>query len=553
MLSATVGDLLDPLKRPGRRKPPVAPATRNIGEQLLAYCATAAIVVFFGRNVPNESILLMAGVFLAAVAEMRGIRVASPSPRPAGLPFAFLIVPALCVAKISLYPGYPHVASAATLYSSYWRLMLDLALACGHIAVTSCFFKEAPLYGGGWLACIANIGLWVTALTRLRPEVDSVLVAAPLAVFYLLFGALSHLLSRSFSLGEALLLAQGVTLYTAELVLTLAGLYWPQRHLAFYLQRTPRPTEDLFLQCLFVATVGAAAVLIVGRHRKSLFWPAAALASFAATFVLWARIVGLPLLWLWYTHFSQTTQLLLSLYWAGVLLVTLSVLAMLHHVSPTLRLDFGARKLFHLVALALFIPASWLSPSYLRLAQAGACAVMLLTELTLGSRRFAHSAARRFLLHFRDEQDDPELLLTHIYLLVGCALPLWLESQPDGRLVRVYAGLLVLGIGDAAASLVGRAIGRLRWPRRRRTVEGSIAATLAPMGVLYAASLLTDSPWEALTWKRVATACGAAALLEALSSHVDNLVLTPVFYTLMLALAPQLSISADAFSGHNFE
>ena len=49
-------------------------------------------------------------------------------------------------------------------------------------------------------------------------------------------------------------------------------------------------------------------------------------------------------------------------------------------------------------------------------------------------------------------------VLTHLYLLLGCSLPVWLECflvpvvQPN---VRPMAGLLLIGIGDSCAALVG--------------------------------------------------------------------------------------------------
>lgn len=542
MFSATFGDFLDPLRKPGRRKPPVSPPAKNIGEQLLAYCAVAVLIVLVGRSVPLESMLLMGGTFAAALAEMRGIRVGASSPRPSGLPFAFILIPAICIAKISLYPTFPHVASAGTLDSAYWRLILDLSLAFGAITITSCFFKEAPLYEGAWLAGLANVVIWVFFLQRVRPEVDVVLTATPLCIFYVTLASLSHRLARSFSLGEAMLIAQAVALFSAELIFTLAGRYWPEQYLAFYLRRVTRPSADLFLQSLFFASCATAALLVAGRHSKSIFFLLSSPFVFVATMAVWHYWVNLPLLWLWHAHLSNSPQLLMSLYWALLLLFTLLALVLVHLVAPSLRFDFGARKLFHVLALALFIPGTWLNASYLRVAQAAAFALMLLLELALGSRLLANSAARKFLLHFRDEQDTPELLLTHIYLLAGCALPLWLESSPDAHSVRLYAGLLVLGIADSAASLVGRAIGRLKWPARRRTVEGSLAAVLAPLGVLYLAATVTDSEWDVPTWKRIAGACGALALLEAFSSHVDNLVLTPAMYAVLTIALPRLRL-----------
>lgn len=42
-------------------------------------------------------------------------------------------------------------------------------------------------------------------------------------------------------------------------------------------------------------------------------------------------------------------------------------------------------------------------------------------------------------------------------------------------------GVLVLGIGDSMASLVGVWLGRIRWFETKRTVEGSLAAILCIM------------------------------------------------------------------------
>ena len=48
-------------------------------------------------------------------------------------------------------------------------------------------------------------------------------------------------------------------------------------------------------------------------------------------------------------------------------------------------------------------------------------------------------------------------VLTHLYLLLGCSLPVWLESflVPVKSSVRPMAGLLLIGIGDSCAALVG--------------------------------------------------------------------------------------------------
>ncbi len=70
---------------------------------------------------------------------------------------------------------------------------------------------------------------------------------------------------------------------------------------------------------------------------------------------------------------------------------------------------------------------------------------------------------------FRDYQDEGRLLLTPIYLLVGCALPIWLTDVEDGNVLTpvqysaAIAGILSIGVGDTFASIGGSLFGRTRW------------------------------------------------------------------------------------------
>ena len=55
---------------------------------------------------------------------------------------------------------------------------------------------------------------------------------------------------------------------------------------------------------------------------------------------------------------------------------------------------------------------------------------------------------------FVDEKDKGELILTHIYLLFGCSVPMWLFLDFSGNpLFAHYSGLLIIGVGDAMVCL----------------------------------------------------------------------------------------------------
>ena len=54
--------------------------------------------------------------------------------------------------------------------------------------------------------------------------------------------------------------------------------------------------------------------------------------------------------------------------------------------------------------------------------------------------------------------------------------------ENDGFLARRLAqlsGIISVGVGDSAASIVGSKIGTLKWPGSKRTLEGSIAGLMA--------------------------------------------------------------------------
>src|SRR5687768_15311024 len=88
-----------------------------------------------------------------------------------------------------------------------------------------------------------------------------------------------------------------------------------------------------------------------------------------------------------------------------------------------------------------------------------------------------------------------------MYLLIGCAVPLWMEHSQDT--LASYAGLLIIGVGDSMvsnhfhheltlgkASLVGSTVGSTRWPDSNKTVEGTVAAIFCVFNVAVGLSYL---------------------------------------------------------------
>lgn len=181
-----------------------------------------------------------------------------------------------------------------------------------------------------------------------------------------------------------------------------------------------------------------------------------------------------------------------------------------------------------------------------------------------------------FLVGFLDARDGGPIILSHLYLLMGCAAPVWLAEQ---HILAGLSGIFALGVGDAMASIVGKRFGRHRWPGTVKTVEGTIAFVVSvmfaagtifvgmwlmslvfgdhsgshrsaeafppqehsPLSPIRPASLLSFSTWDdwsAVTWSgwgvvRYGTAVSVAAMLEAVSEQNDNLVIPVVMLSMV--------------------
>ena len=55
---------------------------------------------------------------------------------------------------------------------------------------------------------------------------------------------------------------------------------------------------------------------------------------------------------------------------------------------------------------------------------------------------------------FTDWRDNDKMIVTHIYLLLGCSYPFLLEEK--GSFLLSVSGILILGVGDSFAALVGK-------------------------------------------------------------------------------------------------
>ena len=210
-----------------------------------------------------------------------------------------------------------------------------------------------------------------------------------------------------------------------------------------------------------------------------------------------------------------------------------------------------------------------------------------------------------FMKVYIDKRDCGELIVTHLYLLVGCALPVWfhfpvyeLDTSNQVDVAPALSGVLILGVGDSIvsillfypttppfvfplffplfspspfllsnyfffsaftspfylqlpflcmchffahpstikqASLFGSYLGRTRWPKTRKTLEGTAGAIVGIFTTCYLLQLaFGDVAPSVSTPLVVSTIC--VCLLESFTDQIDNLFLPLYYYSVWIVV-----------------
>lgn len=140
------------------------------------------------------------------------------------------------------------------------------------------------------------------------------------------------------------------------------------------------------------------------------------------------------------------------------------------------------RKIFHLLIVLVFVPGLVYQCALLYIATGIALAIFVVLELLrlLQMPPFADTLAKAF-DSFKDVKDAGQLALTPFCLLIGCALPIWLTpcpcacqtAAPESPLLLLLSGVLSVGVGDTAASVLGSKYGRNKWASTKLHTKAS--------------------------------------------------------------------------------
>ncbi|ETN38183.1 uncharacterized protein HMPREF1541_06214 [Cyphellophora europaea CBS 101466] len=249
--------------------------------------------------------------------------------------------------------------------------------------------------------------------------------------------------------------------------------------------------------------------------------------------------------------FPANVRLCLGAY--CILVISLGIIAVLQ-LTAYVEVD-TRRKVFHGVMVVMLLPTIFVDPCYLALALGLILALFLLLDLFRAAQLPPVSRPlTNFLAPYVDGRDHRgPVIVSHIFLLIGCAIPLWLSladiprSGDDPwrgwdvqrRELSMISGVVCVGMGDAAASLIGRRFGRTKWYwGGGKSLEGSVAfAAAVTIGLFLAWIWLRVGGW--LPWDgdmvaagtafvKCAIAASGASLLESVLTAANDNVVVPV-------------------------
>lgn len=258
---------------------------------------------------------------------------------------------------------------------------------------------------------------------------------------------------------------------------------------------------------------------------------------------------------------AANIRLFICLYCFSILAVGLCVVFSL---TPFVAVD-TRRKVFHGMMVVMFLPSILIDPAFAGLALSLALAIFLLLDVFRASQLPPLSKPLTyFLAPYVDGRDHRgPVIVSHIFLLIGCAIPLWLSltvAKRTDRLpwngweistrdVSMVSGVVCVGMGDAAASLFGRRFGRRRWVwGGGKSLEGSLAFAVAVvLGLSFAKLGIRLGGWETASggnnygWmetlqKSTVAALGASLTEAVLTGGNDNVIVPVVLWLLVRGL-----------------
>eukprot|EP00731_Ephydatia_muelleri_P025952 Em0018g52a len=465
-----------------------------------------------------------------------------------------------CLLPASVCCGVFHMAyqHAPNLLGCLSLYLILLSVLC-FVSILSTVVHAIPYPNS---IVMYNLGtLLICYLIYTYTQVPLLPLLVGVAIYSVLVPSLLYRFPGSFSIGEVIIVGQGLTLLILDVLLQLASQFKLIK-LSPELSFIHRPSV-LYVELLTFGVL-LCVVLLLPVLWKIVSSPAQETRLWSATFLLGSLTIGwlvvLPCLKALlggrhpfavtiYAVVGRQHTLLLTLCWsllcmgAGLLVCAQTSsspwLMALKSNKPS---SLWMRKWFHILAFLVYAVGVAVDADFLGLAAAHMTFVFLVLELMrvllmwpIG--QWLHDVLEPFL----DARDSGPLVLTHLYLLLGFSIPVWLYplsySGAAASKLALYAGVVSLGVGDSIASVAGKLMGKHKWPGTQKTLEGSLMAFFMQM-ITIAMVIFIDpglNSFSYVQWIVVGVSVTMTTLLEAYTQQIDNLILGPFLFTLLIA------------------
>ncbi|XP_050293583.1 dolichol kinase [Anthonomus grandis grandis] len=358
----------------------------------------------------------------------------------------------------------------------------------------------------------------------------------PTLMYLKVFSFLLTNLKESFTLGEAGLISQGLTIFVYSTFINV---------FRFGSRTTVKSNMQISTLIIQVGLCGilTLALLLYKFSIKNVkyFYVTTTIVLTATIIVpLHAILKQSPVLWIFQQVFDDVVLLKLFLYWSTCIAV--AILAVSNQIYYAQKASTSSRKVFHILAVLVYIPGLYFKCAFLYLSTGVVLGVFLALEILrlLSIPPLGQGLQDGFVV-FKDEKDGGPLALTPIYLLAGVSLPIWLHPSPcdvtdsaQFYILPLLSGLASIGIGDTAASYVGSKFGRFKWKGSSRTFEGTLACFVGQLAFFYFLHYIGFIPNATSEYViKIVASSVVSSLVEAKTTQIDNLVLPLIMYIIL--------------------
>ncbi|CAM4882764.1 unnamed protein product [Rotaria socialis] len=244
-----------------------------------------------------------------------------------------------------------------------------------------------------------------------------------------------------------------------------------------------------------------------------------------------------PFIWLFNYIFHKSHRIYLLLFWFTVSLLSLLIVNIHLRYATANNITYEKtilRKYFHFLAIIVYTSGILFDTHLLTMCSVAFIVLLLLLEC-IKIKRVAPlgDIIRNAWNMYENEKDIGTIMFSHIFLIIGLSYPVWIAD--DSKRLAQLSGIISVGIGDSAASIVGSKVGIYKWPGTKRTLEGSLAGLITQFLFITCLWYFDFIPYSQYNLLFVSLGLLFTTQTEAFSHDIDNLTLPICLFPFLYA------------------